>query len=582
MHYEKFPDGTVKCIEDEIPFELPEGWEWTRIGTLFITVTGSTPSTKDTSLYGDEFPFYKPTDLDKGINVISSIDYVSEKGYNSGRVLPEKSVLVTCIGATIGKIGMIHKTGICNQQINAIIPNIFVLPEYTFFLLNSLYMQEQILTNSSATTLPILNKSKFDNLLIPLTPLDEQKRIVSKLTDLLSFIDTIESDKTDLQTTIQLTKSKILDLAIRGKLVPQDPNDEPASVLLERIRAEKEELIKQGKIKRDKKESVIFRGDDNSYYLKIGNVTETLDDWRIDDIPENWGVCCLGEVCDYGNCTNVDTKDIGSGLQKVDFYYRKSGATNYITTTVNYQSANATSKGPTDKKTASAVITNLKSGTYEYYAVIYDVAGNSIREPSSGTSSVVTKTVDKATGATVTPAYLTNLKATADANGLADPNRYTSVTVSLPSKPEFTTQYQIGTISGTWTDGRSLTRTENAIVYYRYTDGINNGEYSSIDVKNIDKTKPTITTELNGNSGTNKMTLNIGVKDEESGIAKIEWHYTGTIDTTETCWYCGGSGSYEVSGLVPCSYCGGSGYHDGVCTMCGGRSTGDDDYCPRM
>ena len=296
LHYEKFPDGTVKCIEDKIPFELPEGWEWARIGNLFTTVTGSTPSTKDTSLYGDEFPFYKPTDLDKGINVVSSTDYVSEKGYNSGRVLPEKSVLVTCIGATIGKTGMIHKTGICNQQINAIIPNNFALPEFTFFLLSSLYMQEQILTNSSATTLPILNKSKFDSLLIPLTPLVEQKRIVRKLTDLLSFIDTIESDKTDLQTTIQLTKSKILDLAIRGQLVPQNPNDEPASVLLDRIRAEKEKLIKQGRIKRNKKESVIFKGEDNSYYEKIGDTVTCIDEELPFELPDGW-IWCRGSSC---------------------------------------------------------------------------------------------------------------------------------------------------------------------------------------------------------------------------------------------------------------------------------------------
>ena len=145
-------------------------------------------------------------------------------------------------------------------------------------------MQEQILTNSSATTLPILNKSKFDSLLIPLTSLVEQKQIVSKITELLSFIDTIESDKTDLKTTIQLTKSKILDLAIRGKLVSQNPDDEPASVLLDRIRVEKDELIKQGKIKRDKKESVIYKGDDNSYY---------------GDIPDNWEVASISQLNYY-------------------------------------------------------------------------------------------------------------------------------------------------------------------------------------------------------------------------------------------------------------------------------------------
>lgn len=86
---------------------MPKGWEWSRLGTLFSTVTGSTPSTKDTSLYGDEYPFYKPNDLGAGFDVYSSEDTVSEKGYQSGRILPKYSVLVTCIGATIGKTGYI-------------------------------------------------------------------------------------------------------------------------------------------------------------------------------------------------------------------------------------------------------------------------------------------------------------------------------------------------------------------------------------------------------------------------------------------------------------------------------------------
>ena len=105
---------------------------------------------------------------------------------------------------------------------------------------------------------------------------------------------------------------------IRGKLVPQDPNDEPASVLLERISAEKEELIKQGKIKRDKKESVIFKGDDNSYYLRTGRVEESLEDWRFDDLPETWKICCLGELCDYGDCINVNTEDIAEDAWILD------------------------------------------------------------------------------------------------------------------------------------------------------------------------------------------------------------------------------------------------------------------------
>ena len=278
----------MKCIEDEIPFEIPEGWEWTRLGNLFSTITGNTPSTKDASLYGDEYPFYKPTDLDAGFDVCFSEDTVSEKGYKNGRILPVYSVLVTCIGATIGKTGYIRNSGICNQQINAILPNTFILPEYTYFCMCSEFEQQQIWTNSSATTLPILNKSKFDSLFFPIPPKAQQTRTVERIKELLHFVEIIQQEKRTLQETIKLTKSKILDLAIHGKLVPQDPNDEPASVLLERIRAEKEELIRQGKIKRDKKESVIFKGDDNSYYEKVGNNVNCIDEKIPFELPEGW------------------------------------------------------------------------------------------------------------------------------------------------------------------------------------------------------------------------------------------------------------------------------------------------------
>ncbi len=288
MHYEKFADGSVKCIEDEIPFELPEGWAWARLGTVFSTVTGATPSTKDASLYGTDYPFYKPTDLDAGYNVCGAENSVSEKGYLSGRPLPKFSVLVTCIGATIGKTGYISNAGICNQQINAVLPNSEVLSDYTYFCMCSQYVQQQIWTNSSATTLPILNKSKFDNLLFPIPPHEQQSQIVERIKGLFSFVEKVQSNQESLKTTVGIAKSKILDLAIRGQLVPQDPNDEPASVLLERIRAEKEELIKQGKIKRDKKESVIFRGEDNSYYEKVGGEVQCIDDNVPFELPEGW------------------------------------------------------------------------------------------------------------------------------------------------------------------------------------------------------------------------------------------------------------------------------------------------------
>lgn len=266
LHYEKFQDGTVKCIDDEIPFDIPEGWEWCRIGSLFNTITGSTPSTKNKEYYGDDYPFYKPTDLDNGYDVYDSSDHVSAAGYEAGRPLPENSVLITCIGATIGKTGLIHNTGICNQQINALLPSSYISSDFAFYSMCSEFEQTQIISNASATTLPILNKSRFDTLLFAVPPFQQQIRISDETKKLLELVSVLEENKDSLHDIISDTKSKILDMAIKGKLAPQNPNDEPASILLKRIRTEKENLIKQGKLKRDKKESIIYKGDDNSDY----------------------------------------------------------------------------------------------------------------------------------------------------------------------------------------------------------------------------------------------------------------------------------------------------------------------------
>ena len=128
------------------------------------------------------------------------------------------------------------------------------------------FFQQQLYVNKTGSTVAGIKAAILKTLWIPVPPYNEQLRISNTLKSAINLIDSISKNKEILSTSISNTKSKILDLAIRGKIVPQDPNDEPASVLLERIRAEKEELIKQGKIKRDKKESVIFKGDDNSYY----------------------------------------------------------------------------------------------------------------------------------------------------------------------------------------------------------------------------------------------------------------------------------------------------------------------------
>ena len=220
---------------ENVPFEVPDNWVWTIVGEVGEVITGSTPSKDIAEYYGGDIPFYKPTDLDLGINTNSASDTLTIEGYNLSRKLPVGSILVTCIGATIGKTGLISTEGACNQQINAIIPSSLITSTFLYYSCISEYFQKEIRNHASATTLPILNKNNFTKLLIPLPPLSEQQRIVKEIEWWFALIGQIEQDKVDLQTIIKQTKSKILDLAIHGKLVPQDPNDEPAIELLTRI-----------------------------------------------------------------------------------------------------------------------------------------------------------------------------------------------------------------------------------------------------------------------------------------------------------------------------------------------------------
>jgi type I restriction enzyme S subunit len=235
-----------------MPFDLPKGWVWVKLGNIGNVITGSTPSKNNLKYYGDNYPFFKPTDLDAGINTINALDNLSKEGYNCSRKLPSNSVLVTCIGATIGKTGLIKVEGACNQQINAVIPNLkLISPEYLYYYVISEHFQNEIESNASATTLAILNKSNFEKLLVIVPPLAEQRRIVSVIKSAFALIDEIEDNKASLEQIIKQAKAKTLDLAIRGKLVSQDPNDEPAFVLLEKIKAEQKKADKNVEIVSD-------------------------------------------------------------------------------------------------------------------------------------------------------------------------------------------------------------------------------------------------------------------------------------------------------------------------------------------
>ena len=288
LHYEKFQDGTVKCIEDEIPFEVPEGWAWSRLNSIVDVRDG----THDTPTYVDKgIPLITSKNLVEGGIDYSNVKYISEKdaiSINERSGVNIGDILFAMIG-TIGNPSMVTEDILISIKNVALFKFTFSKNLSNHFVMYFLdYAQEDMKNKPSGGLQPFVSLNFLRTYLVPVPPVEEQQRIVSILADSINKIRNIDVLKNELTASVEKAKSKILDLAIRGKLVPQDPNDEPASVLLERIRTEKEELIKQGKIKRDKKESVIFKGEDNSYYEKIGTEVRCIDNELPFELPDSW------------------------------------------------------------------------------------------------------------------------------------------------------------------------------------------------------------------------------------------------------------------------------------------------------
>ena len=285
LHYEKFQDGTVKCIEDEIPFELPEGWEWCR----FTSVTVNRDSER------------KPISSANRTNVAKIYDYYGASGKIDKIdkfIFNEKLLLIGEDGANLvtrSKPIAFFAEGQywVNNHAHCIDSTDKLILEYLCLYINAISLEKYV----TGSAQPKMTQDNMNSILIALPPYEEQKRLEFQVNHILKTVSTIENEKEDIVNYIISAKSKILDLAIRGKLVPQDSNDEPASVLLERIRAEKEELIKQGKIKRDKKESIIFKGEDNSYYEKVGVEIRCIDSEIPFEIPDGWMYERLGNIC---------------------------------------------------------------------------------------------------------------------------------------------------------------------------------------------------------------------------------------------------------------------------------------------
>ncbi|WP_429111173.1 restriction endonuclease subunit S [Aeromonas rivipollensis] len=287
----KKPKALPEIREEEKPFELPEGWEWQRLGAIGFTQTGGTPSKSSQEYFGNDIPFIKPGDI-SDTSVIYDNEGLSTLGAEKlGRLAPSGSILMVCIG-TIGKCNKIDRLCAFNQQINSVTPYVEIY-DFLHKCLSSSYFQALAWENSSSTTIAILNKGKWEVQPVPLPPISEQHRIVAKVDELMALCDQLEqrsesqlavhqtlvetllatlTDSCDAdeltqnwarlsthfntlfstEASIDALKQTILQLAVMGKLVPQDPSDEPASALLERIAAEKAQLVKEKKIKKEK------------------------------------------------------------------------------------------------------------------------------------------------------------------------------------------------------------------------------------------------------------------------------------------------------------------------------------------
>lgn len=291
-YYEKMlATGEVKCIDEEIPFEIPKGWEWCRLVEVGKTETGTTPSKSHPEYFGDYIPFLGPANI-LNSKIVSVTQGLSDIGVDYGRIVPKNTILQVCIGGSIGKCAITDKPVTFNQQINSITPYLCNV-EFVHIVLQSEYFRLAIMDKATGTATPIINRGNWETLLFPLPPIKEQERIVANITELTHFLGIYSNKQEELNTLntnmYQRMKKAILQEAIQGKLVPQIAEEGTAQELLEQIKTEKQKLVKEGKLKKSAlASSVIFRGDDNKYWEKSTECMECIDDKIPFEIPSTW------------------------------------------------------------------------------------------------------------------------------------------------------------------------------------------------------------------------------------------------------------------------------------------------------
>ena len=299
-YYEKMlATGEVKCIDEEVPFEIPQGWEWCRLGeisTYAQTKRKINASNADTQLWGLDLE-----DIEKGGRLLNIKTVGERKAIGDKTIFNRGDILYSKLRPYLLKILVAPEGGICTPEIIPFTCYGNICKDYIVSFLKSPYVDDYINSATFGVKMPRVSTETMTSLLVPLPPLSEQFRIDTKAKELMPYIDEYgkaqdKLNKLNEELSYTIRKS-ILQEAIQGKLVPQIAEEGTAQELLEQIKAEKQKLVIEGKLKKSAlNDSVIFRGDDNKYYEQIGENYNDITDEILFDLPYNWCWCRFSNI----------------------------------------------------------------------------------------------------------------------------------------------------------------------------------------------------------------------------------------------------------------------------------------------
>ena len=290
----------MRSLVDEVPFDIPDSWEWVRLGSISSyaeTKQKVNATSADPSIWGLDLE-----DIEKGGRLLEHKTVGERRAVGDKTVFAKGDILYSKLRPYLLKVLVAPDDGICTPEIVPFRVYGGIDPNYIVNYLKSPYVDNLINSITYGVKMPRVGAETMTSLLVPIPPLEEQRRIVEKIDGVASAISAydVAYQKTETLNSAfpEALKKSILQEAVQGKLVPQDPSDEPAEALLERIRAEKQRLIKEGKIKKDKYESVIFRRD-NSHYEKCGSEEVCIDEEIPFEVPSSWALIRLEDIGIY-------------------------------------------------------------------------------------------------------------------------------------------------------------------------------------------------------------------------------------------------------------------------------------------